>query len=50
MPVMLAGLRHDPPVSEQNPAGAPRAATMAAVPPLLPPVCMLALCGFSTGP
>ena len=36
VPVTEAGMRHDPSVSEQKPAGADRAATAAAVPPLLP--------------
>ena len=35
-PVSEAGILQDPPVSEQNPAAAPRAAIMAAFPPLLP--------------
>lgn len=36
VPVMEPGMRQLPPVSEQKPAGAARAATRAAVPPLLP--------------
>src|SRR5439155_1137679 len=49
-PHSAAGIRVDPPVSVPIPAGAKRAATPAALPPLLPPGILEVSYGLRTGP
>ncbi len=50
MPVSVAGMRTEPPVSVPGPAGAAPQATAAAVPLLLPPAKRSGPAGLRTGP